>query len=80
MFIRFINGITRIEDSILEDKELIIEIWKCAFKEEVNPRMFKSVQELKNELKSRCDIDVPLPPWWDRIKQLVEGREKQGKG
>ncbi|MBM3712358.1 MAG: hypothetical protein FJW56_02830 [Actinobacteria bacterium] len=75
-----INGITRIEDSILQDKELIIEIWKCAFKEEINPRMFKGAEELKNELKKRCDIDVPLPPWWDRIKQLVEDRAKQEQG
>lgn len=72
-----INGIIRIEDSILQDKELIIEIWKCAFKEELNPRMFKGVEELKNELKKKCDIDVPLPPWWERIKQLVEDRSKQ---
>ncbi len=72
-----INGIIRIEDSILQDKELIIEIWKCAFKEELNPRMFKGSEELKNELKKRCDIEVPLPPWWERIKQLVEGRAKQ---
>lgn len=75
-----INGITRIEDSILQDKELIIEIWKCAFKDEINPRMFRGAEELKNELKKRCDIDVPLPPWWERVKQLVEDRTKQDQG
>jgi len=74
-----INGITRMEDSILQDKELIVEIWKCAFKEEINPRMFKSVKELKNELKSRCDIDVPLPPWWARIQRLIEDRANKKK-
>ncbi len=72
-----INGITHIEDSILQDKELIIEIWKCAFKEELNPRMFKGAEELKNELKKRCNIDVPLPSWWERIKQLVNEKAKQ---
>lgn len=72
-----INGITRIEDSILQDKELITEIWKCAFKDEINPRMFKGTEELKNELKNRCDIGVPLPSWWERIKQLVEEKSKQ---
>ena len=72
-----INGITPIEDSILQDKELIIEIWKCAFREELNPRMFKSAEELRDELKQRFDIDVPLPPWWERIKQLVDNRATQ---
>lgn len=74
-----INNITRLEDSILFDKELIIAIWNCAFKEEINPRMFKGAEELKIDLKSKCDIDVPVPSWWERIKQLVEGREKQDK-
>jgi Cdc6-like AAA superfamily ATPase len=75
-----INGIIRFEDSILQDKELIIEIWNCAFREEINPRMFRGAEELKNELKKRCDIDVPPPSWWKRIKQLVEGSAQQEQG
>lgn len=75
-----INGIIHIEDSILQDKELIIEIWKCAFREELNPRMFKGAEELKNEFKKICDIDVPLPSWWERIKQLLEETTTQEQG
>lgn len=72
-----VNGIISFENSILSDKELIIEIWNCALSEEINPRMFKGLNELKNDLKSKCDIDVPLPPWWERIKRLVEGRDSE---
>ena len=74
-----INGITRFEDSILSDKELIIAIWVCAFKDEINPRIFNGAEELKNEFKKRCDIDVPLPSWWERIKLLVENRRQEEK-
>jgi len=72
-----LNGIISLENSILSDKELIIAIWKCAFIEEINPRMFKEIEELKNELKSKCDIDVPSPLWWERIKRLVESIERK---
>jgi hypothetical protein len=74
-----LNNIIHFENSILTDKELIIEIWRCALHDEINPRMFKGLEELKNELTSRFEIDVPLPSWWERIKQLVVNREKEEK-
>lgn len=65
-------------DSILHDHELITIIWETALRKKINPRMFKSQEEYKDDIRAKTGIDLPLPSWWEEMKNMVEDR-KQSK-
>jgi len=63
------------EKAIIKDGEIMIKIWEVALHKKINPRMFKSVEEFRDKLKQKTDLELPKPEWWAEIKEMVDGKK-----
>jgi hypothetical protein len=66
-----------ITESILQDKELISEIWKSATLFEINPRMFKGLDDIRKQLMDNYNIELTLPSWWEKVERIILEKEKE---
>jgi len=37
--------------------------------------MFKSVEEFRDKLKQKTELEIPIPEWWEEIKVMVDGKK-----
>jgi len=64
-----------LKQSIINDTELISLIWGKALLTKINPRAFSSFEEIKDKIFKKYGIELPLPKWWDEIKNVIHGKD-----
>jgi len=65
------------KNAITYDHEIMLKVWELATQQVINPRMFKSLENFKDKVKEKLELDLPGPHWWVEIKKMVEDRSKE---
>lgn len=65
------------KNTIIYDQEIMLKIWELATQQVINPRMFKSIENFRDKVKEKLNLEFPKPSWWDEIKKMVEERSKE---